>query len=294
MSASSAAASAASHDQTEPPQAKTKVSLPRRNKPHYRALFLSDLHLGTKDCQADALLAFLKSVRCDTLYLLGDIVDLWAMSKLAHWPQTHSDVVRAILSKARRGTRIVYIPGNHDRPLRHHVKQVFGNIALQRDSVHVTASGKRYWLIHGDEFDAHVRCNRLLELIGDKSNDWLVRLSRHLNRLRLRLGLPYFSLAGYIKQRIGRARAYIERYETAVATETARRGFDGVICGHIHVAASKSLAGIAYRNNGDWVETCSALVEDADGEIRLLFRPLQRQRSGELEPFSLPSLADAA
>lgn len=266
----------------------------RNKKPHYRAVFLSDLHLGTKDCQAEALLAFLKSLRCDTLYLLGDIVDLWAMSKLAHWPQTHSDVVRAILSKARRGTRIVYIPGNHDRPLRHHVKQVFGNITLLREGVHETVQGKRYWLIHGDDFDVHVRCNRLLELIGDKSNDWLVRLNRHLNRLRLRLGLPYFSLAGYIKQRIGKARAYIERYETAVASETARRGFDGVICGHIHVAAAKDLAGIAYRNNGDWVETCSALVEDDHGEIRLLFRPLQRQASGQVEPFSLPSLADAA
>ena len=271
-------------------------SLPRlrSKKPHYRAVFLSDLHLGTKDCQAEALLAFLKSLRCDTLYLLGDIVDLWAMSKLAHWPQAHSDVVRAILSKARRGTRIVYIPGNHDRPLRHHVKQVFGNITLLREGVHESANGKRYWLIHGDDFDVHVRCNRLLELIGDKSNDWLVRLNRHLNRLRLHLGLPYFSLAGYIKQRIGKARAYIERYELAVAHEAARRGFDGVICGHIHVAAAKDLAGIAYRNNGDWVETCSALVEDEYGDIRLLFRPLQRQASGQVEPFSLPSLADAA
>ncbi|HEX4911367.1 MAG TPA: UDP-2,3-diacylglucosamine diphosphatase [Permianibacter sp.] len=255
---------------------------------------MSDLHLGTKDCQAEALQAFLKSVRCDTLYLLGDIVDLWAMSKLSHWPQSHSDVVRAVLSKARRGTRVVYIPGNHDRPLRQHVQQIFGNIELHREGVHVSATGKRYWLIHGDDFDSHVRCNRLLELIGDKSNDWLVRLNRHVNRLRARLGLPYFSLAGYIKQRIGSARAYIERFENAVAEETARRGFDGVVCGHIHVPASKSLAGVAYRNNGDWVESCSALVEDDDGEIRLLFRPLPRQRSGQVEPFSLPPLADAA
>lgn len=244
------------------------------------------------------MLAFLKSVRCDTLYLLGDIVDLWAMSKLAHWPQSHSDVVRAILSKARRGTRIVYIPGNHDRPLRHHVKQVFGNITLLREGVHETVSGRRYWLIHGDDFDVHVRCNRLLALIGDKSNDALLRLNRHLNQLRLKFGLPYFSLAGYIKQRLGRARAYIERYEQAVASETARRGFDGVICGHIHVPASKDLSGIQYRNNGDWVESCSALIEDEHGEIRLLYRPLQGQqqgrRQGKIEPFSLPSLADAA
>lgn len=263
-------------------------------KPHYRAVFLSDIHLGTKDCQAEALLGFLRSFRCDTLYLLGDIIDLWAMARSAHWPQSHSDVVRAMLSKARRGTRIVYIPGNHDRPLRHHVRQVFGNITLLREGVHETVQGKRYWLIHGDDFDVHVRCNRLLELIGDKSNDWLVRLNRYVNRLRLRAGLPYFSLAGYLKQRIGRARAYIERYETAVASETARRGFDGVICGHIHVAAAKELAGIAYRNNGDWVETCSALVEDQQGEIRLLFRPLQRAKAGSMEPFTLPELADAA
>lgn len=294
MPASSAAVSVAIPELTKPAAGTTATSQPRHKKPYYRAIFLSDLHLGTKDCQAEALLAFLKSVRCDTLYLLGDIVDLWAMSKLSHWPQSHSDVVRAVLSKARRGTRIVYIPGNHDRPLRHHVKQVFGNIELQREGVHETISGQRYWLIHGDDFDSHVRCNRLLELIGDKSNDWLVRINRHLNRLRARLGLPYFSLAGYIKQRIGKARAYIERYEQAVAEETARRGFDGVICGHIHVAAAKDLAGVAYRNNGDWVETCSALVEDDNGDIRLLFRPLQRQRRGQVEPFSLPSLADAA
>jgi UDP-2,3-diacylglucosamine pyrophosphatase LpxH len=266
----------------------------RARKSHYRAVFLSDIHLGTKDCQAEALVAFLKSVRCDTLYLLGDIVDLWAMSKLAHWPQTHSDVVRAILSKARRGTRIVYIPGNHDRPLRHHVKQVFGNITLLREGVHETVNGQRYWLIHGDDFDSHVRCNRLLALIGDKSNDWLVRLNRHVNQLRMNFGLPYFSLAGYLKQRIGRARAYIERYESAVAVEAAARHFDGVICGHIHVPASKRLHGVQYRNNGDWVESCSALVEDRDGEIRLLFRPLLRSKTGSVEPFHLPELADAA
>lgn len=274
------------------------VSVPtparKPRKPHYRAVFLSDIHLGSKDCQADALLAFLRSFRCDTLYLLGDIIDLWAMSRSAYWPQSHSDVVRAILSKARRGSRIVYIPGNHDRPLRHHVRQVFGNITLLRDGMHETGSGQRYWLTHGDDFDGHVRCNRLLAFIGDKSNDWLVRLNRHLNRLRLRFGLPYFSLATYIKQRIGRARAYIECYENIVAQETARRGFDGVICGHIHVPTCKSLHGIQYRNNGDWVENCSALIEDDNGEIRLLFRPLQRQVSGQTEPFSLPSLADAA
>lgn len=247
----------------------------RRPKTHYRSVFISDVHLGTRDCQAEALLQFLRGIRCDTLYLIGDIVDLWAMSKVAHWPQSHSNVVRAILSKARRGTRIVYIPGNHDQPLRHYVKQMFGNVEIRRDAEHVAADGKRYWLLHGDEFDTAVRCNRLLELIGDKSNDFLVRMNRHINRLRLKFGLPYFSLAGFIKQNIGRARAYIERYENAVASEAARRGYDGVICGHIHVAADKILHGVHYRNDGDWVESCSALVEHRDGRIELHHAPLQ-------------------
>ncbi len=157
-----------------------------------------------------------------------------------------------------------------------------------------TANGKRYWLIHGDDFDTHVRCNRLLELIGDKSNDWLVRLNRHVNRARLALGLPYFSLAGYIKQRIGKARAYIERYENEVSKEAAARGYDGVICGHIHVPARKSLHGVSYCNNGDWVESCSVLVEDGNGEIRLQFHPLRRTRHSPIEPFQVPELADAA
>jgi UDP-2,3-diacylglucosamine pyrophosphatase LpxH len=236
----------------------------------YRSVWISDLHLGTPGCQAEALLDFLRSVECETLFLVGDIVDGWQLRRSWYWPQAHNDVVQKLLRKARKGTRVVFVPGNHDEFARRYVGHEFGGIEVAEDWIHVTADGRRLWITHGDLFDGVVQCAKWLAHVGDRMYEFTLRLNRHLNSLRARLGLPYWSLSGYLKQKVKRAVSYVGDFEAAVAREARRRGVQGVVCGHIHRAELREIDGIVYANDGDWVESLTALVEHADGRLELL------------------------
>jgi len=235
-----------------------------------RSVFISDVHLGFKGCQAKYLLDFLRSVECDTVYLVGDIIDVWSMTRSFYWPQAHNDVIRTILGKAKHGTRVVYVPGNHDRILRDHDGLVMGNVEFRREAVHETADGRRFLVLHGDEFDSIVRASPLLESIGSHAYAAALTANRYLNRIRRRLGYPYWSLAAFLKHKVKNAVKYIAGYERALAEEARRRDLQGVICGHIHRAEISDIDGILYCNDGDWVESCTALVEDFSGRLSLL------------------------
>jgi UDP-2,3-diacylglucosamine pyrophosphatase LpxH len=244
--------------------------LPSKATLRLRTVFVSDVHLGFKGCRAEFLLDFLRRVECDRLYLVGDIVDFWALSKTIYWPQAHNDVIRTILGKAKHGTRVVYVPGNHDRPFREHDCLVLGNVEIRREAVHHTADGRRFLVLHGDEFDSIVRASPLLESIGSSAYAFALSLNRYVNAVRQRLGFPYWSLAAFLKHRVKNAVKYIANFERALAVEARRRGVDGVVCGHIHRAEISDIDGIAYCNDGDWVESCTALVEDYGGRLSLL------------------------
>ena len=235
----------------------------------YRALFISDLHLGTPGCQADALLAFIKAHPSDYLYLVGDIVDGWQLRRRWYWPGLHNDVVKKLLRRARKGCRVVFIAGNHDEFARGFVGHQFGGIAVQEDAVHTTADGKSMWVTHGDQFDGVIQCAKWLAYLGDNLYEFTLRLNRHLNSWRARLGLPYWSLSAYLKHRVKKAMMYVADFEKAVAHEAWRRGHDGVVCGHIHRAEIRDIDGVLYCNDGDWVESCSALIEHHDGRLEL-------------------------
>lgn len=235
-----------------------------------RTIWISDVHLGFRGCRADFLLDFLRSTESEFLYLVGDIVDVWEMRKRLFWPQAHNNVVRSILGKAKHGTRVIYIPGNHDEIMRDYAGMDFGNVAIRADAVHVTAGGKRLLVLHGDEFDAVVQCSRILAMLGNRIYDWLLYLNRWLNVFRRRLGLPYWSLAAFVKHRIKNAVKFISDFEAALSREARRRNVDGVVCGHIHRAAITPLDSILYCNDGDWVDSCTALIERHDGTLELL------------------------
>jgi UDP-2,3-diacylglucosamine pyrophosphatase LpxH len=235
-----------------------------------RAVWISDLHLGTPGCQADALLDFLRSVECESLYLVGDIIDGWQLRRSWYWPQAHNDVVQKLLRKARKGTRVVFVPGNHDEFARKYLGHDFGGIEVVEDCIHTTADGRRLWVTHGDYFDAVIQCAKWLAYLGDSAYEFTLKLNRHLNSLRARLGLPYWSLSKYLKLKVKRAVSFIGDFEQAVARETRRRGVQGVVCGHIHHAELRDIDGILYANDGDWVESLTALVEHADGRLEIL------------------------
>ena len=237
---------------------------------HYRAIFISDLHLGTPGCQAEALLEFLKTHSCDTLYLVGDIIDGWQLRRKWYWPQAHNDVVQKLLRKARKGCRVIYVPGNHDEFARDFIGHHFGGIEVVQEAVHVTADGRSLWIIHGDYFDAVVQCAKWLAYLGDNLYEFTLRMNRHLNSLRGRLGLPYWSLSAYLKQKVKTALNYVTDFEEAVASEAKKRGHDGVLCGHIHRAEMRMINGVLYCNDGDWVESRTALVEHYDGRLEIL------------------------
>lgn len=235
-----------------------------------RAVFISDLHLGTPGCQAEALLDFLKAHPCDHLYLLGDIIDGWQLRRRWFWPQSHNDVIQKILRRARKGTQVVFIPGNHDEFARHFTHHHFGGVEVVPDAVHVTADGRRLWLIHGDHFDGVIQYAKWLAYVGDTLYEWTLRLNRHFNSARARLGLPYWSLSQYLKHKVKSAVSFVTRFEEAVAEEAGKRGHDGVVCGHIHRAEMRTINGILYCNDGDWVESLSALVEHRDGQLEVV------------------------
>jgi UDP-2,3-diacylglucosamine pyrophosphatase LpxH len=235
-----------------------------------RSVWISDLHLGTPGCQAAALLDFLRRVECDTLFLVGDIIDGWQLKRSWYWPQAHNDVVQKLLRKARKGTRVIFIPGNHDEFARKYVEHNFGGIDVADDWIHITADGRRLWITHGDLFDGVVQCARWLAFVGDSLYGFTLRLNRHFNRLRARIGLPYWSLSKYLKLKVKRAVSYVGDFERAVAREARKRQVHGVVCGHIHHAEMREIDGILYANDGDWVESLTALVEHADGRLEIV------------------------
>jgi UDP-2,3-diacylglucosamine pyrophosphatase LpxH len=235
-----------------------------------RTAWISDLHLGTPGCQADALLDFLRSVECETLYLVGDIIDGWQLRRQWYWPQTHNDVVQKLLRKARKGTRVVFVPGNHDEFARKYLDHNFGGVDVVEDAVHTTADGRLLWVTHGDHFDGVIQCAKWLAHVGDWAYEITLRINRRLNSWRARAGLPYWSLSRYLKLKVKRAVSYVSDFEVAVAREARERGLHGVVCGHIHHAEIRTIEGILYCNDGDWVESLTALVEQADGSLEIL------------------------
>jgi UDP-2,3-diacylglucosamine pyrophosphatase LpxH len=237
---------------------------------HYRALFISDIHLGTKACQAETLLDFLRHHDADRIFLIGDIVDFWRIRRGVYWPQAHNDVLQKLLRKARKGTELVLIPGNHDEVLREYCGVQFGGIAIARNLVHAGADGRRYLVIHGDEFDVVVRYAKWLALLGDVGYTLALWANRHVNAVRRLLGQPYWSLSAYLKQRVKRAVNYIGEFETALASEARRHGAQGVICGHIHHAAMRQVGEVLYINTGDWVESCTAVAETETGVFEII------------------------
>jgi len=236
-----------------------------------RAIFISDIHLGTAGCQAHALLEFMREHPSDYLYLVGDIVDGWQLRRRWFWPQSHNDVVQKLLRRARKGCKVVFIPGNHDEFARGFVGQQFGGIDVCADTVHTTADGRRLWVTHGDYFDGVIQCAKWLAYVGDNLYEFTLKLNRYLNSLRARMGLPYWSLSAYLKHKVKSALNYVTDFEVAVASEARARGHDGVVCGHIHRAEMREIDGTLYCNDGDWVESRSALVEYLDGRLELLY-----------------------
>ena len=236
----------------------------------YRTLFLSDVHLGTKGCQAQALLEFLKYHDAETIYLVGDIVDGWRLRKGWHWPQAHNDVVQKLLRKARKGSRVVYVPGNHDEFLREFYGTHFGGIEVCETALHVAADGRRYLVIHGDVFDVVVRHAKWMAHLGGGAYSAVLALNTGMNRIRRRLGLPYWSLSAWTKLKVKNAVNYIGAFEDALANEARRVGADGVVCGHIHHARISDVGGFRYVNSGDWVESCTAIVEHHNGRLEIV------------------------
>ncbi|MGY4800935.1 UDP-2,3-diacylglucosamine diphosphatase [Teichococcus aerofrigidensis] len=252
------------------------ILAPRR----YRAIFLSDTHLGMRGCRADLLLDFLRQVECEQLYLVGDIVDGWRLRRSWYWDPVHDQVIRRILAMARSGTRVTYIPGNHDEVFRDWAgpEFVIAGVSLVREAVHEAADGRRFLVMHGDEFDSVVRYATLLAHLGDWAYDAALRLNRWFNAVRRRLGYPYWSLSQWLKLQVKEAVKAIDRFEEALAEEARRRDLDGVICGHIHHAEMRQVHGVTYMNDGDWVESCTALAEHADGRFELIDWAAEQRR----------------
>ena len=241
-------------------------------KTHYRTIWISDVHLGTVGCKADHLVDFLKAHTCDTLYLVGDIVDGWKLTGGWFWPQEHTNVVRKILTKAKRDTQVIYITGNHDEFLRKFVdyRLEVGNIRLANEAIHVTADGRRLLVTHGDFFDVITRYHKWIAMAGDALYENTMRFNYWFNRARSLLGMRYWSLSAFAKQHVKTAVNIVSTFEDSLAHECRRRDLDGVVCGHIHHADARDIDGVTYYNCGDWVESCTALAEDMNGRIQVI------------------------
>jgi len=236
-----------------------------------RAIFVSDVHLGTRGCQADQLLEFLRHYESDYLYLVGDIVDFWAMKRSIHWSPAQNTVIQKVLRRARKGCQVIFVPGNHDEALREYSGIEFGEIQLENEIEHVTADGRRFVILHGDEFDQVTRYHKWVAVLGDIAYNTLVWINTYLSRVRRRLGRPgYWSLAGYAKRKVKTAVSFIFDFEDSVIRAVKERGVDGVICGHIHWASIKEIDGLTYVNCGDWVDSCTGIVEHMDGRLELI------------------------
>jgi len=264
---------------------------PRAIRRH-RTLFISDTHLGTRGCKAELLADFLAHNECEELYLVGDIVDGWQFKRW-YWSEAQDRVVREVLRKVDDGTRVVYVPGNHDEFLRDYIGRSVAGIAVVREAIHETASGLRLLVLHGDQFDGVIGCAKWLAHVGDRAYAMALRLNDGLHAVRRRLGLPYWSLSAYLKRAVKNAVEYVSRYEEIVARAAAQRGVDGVICGHIHHAEMRRIGNILYLNDGDWVESCSALAEDAFGNLEILRWAPATPRSAAQPVRTAPALIPA-
>lgn len=237
---------------------------------YVRSLFISDIHLGTSGCNANILLEFLRRYEANTIYLVGDIIDGWRLSSGWYWPQSQNDVVQKLLRKVRKGARLIYLPGNHDEFLREYVGLNFGNIDVVDRAIHVSADNKQYLVLHGDQFDVVVAHAKWLAHLGDWAYSFALWSNDIVNRVRRKLGLPYWSLSAWAKLKVKNAVNFIGQFETVLADEARKSAVDGIICGHIHHAADREIEGVRYLNTGDWVESCTALVEDFDGTMRII------------------------
>ena len=243
----------------------------------FRTIWLSDIHLGTRGCQAETLLDFLRHTESDYLYLVGDIVDGWHLKKRWYWPQMHNDVVQKFLRRARQGTQTFYVAGNHDEFARSFCGLHFGGVLVIDQIMHTTAKGQRLLIMHGDQFDAVMGCAKWLAHLGDKAYDFALWLNRVFNFCRQKLGLPYWSLSAWLKHKVKNAVDHISDFETFIATSARHHHADGVVCGHIHHAQMRMIGNVLYCNDGDWVESCTALVEDEDGNLSIINWPKQRE-----------------
>ena len=258
---------------------------PRRR---YRSIWISDIHLGTRGCADEMLIDFLDHCDSEYLYLVGDIIDGWRMKRRFYWPERHNAIVRRIMKRAKRGTRVTYIPGNHDEMFRQFSGLNFGGVEIRRSATHKTADGRRLLVLHGDEFDTVVMGQPWLAFLGDAAYNFLLRSNVVINAVRRRLSLPYWSLSKHAKHKVKDAVAFIGRFEETVAIAARKQGVDGVVCGHIHTADERDFDGITYYNDGDWVESCTALVEHADGRMEILHWAV------EVDARSLLSIREAA
>ncbi len=263
-----------------------------------RSIFLSDIHLGTRACQAERLLAFLRCYRSEKIFLVGDIIDFWAMRRSIHWTAAQNTFVQKILKRARHGVDVLFIPGNHDEALRGYLGTAFGDIRIEREHVHTLADGRRFLLVHGDEYDQVTRHHRWVAILGDMAYNFLVILNIWLSRVRRVLGIAgYWSLAGYAKRQVKSAVNFIFDFEDSVARAAHQRGLDGVVCGHIHSATIREHLGITYVNCGDWVDSCTAIVEHTDGRLELIewTRDIEAQQdSGDDEDVAPRRISPAA
>ncbi|MDR3528075.1 MAG: UDP-2,3-diacylglucosamine diphosphatase [Rhizomicrobium sp.] len=237
---------------------------------HHRTIFISDVHLGTRGCKAEILADFLAANSCQTLYLVGDIVDGWQLKRRWYWSDAQTRVVQEILKKIDVGSRVIYVPGNHDEFLRRYCGRVVAGIEIKAEDIHETADGRRLWILHGDRFDSIIGYAKWLAHVGDWAYCLALALNDRLHTLRRRLGLPYWSLSAYLKHAVKNAVEYVSRFEEVVARAAAPKGVDGVLCGHIHHAEIRRIGSMLYLNDGDWVESCTALVEDARGHLEIL------------------------
>lgn len=240
-------------------------------KSMYRTVWLSDIHLGTRGCQAENLLSFLKGLQTENLYLMGDVIDLWALKKGIYWPSSHNNVVQEVLKKAKHGTRVIYVPGNHDELFREYIGATFGNVELHRDYIHTTSQQLKIYCTHGDDYDMATRNYKVVAHLGGNAYDFLVYLNRHLNAIRKLFGLGYWSFAAFVKKSVKDVVKYICSYEENLVKAAVGLHVDAVLCGHIHHAEIKRVNGFLYLNTGDWVESCTAIVEHYNGELELLY-----------------------
>lgn len=266
---------------------------PTRTQAHYRAIWISDVHLGTAGCKAEFLLDFLRFNESWDLYLVGDIIDGWQLKKNWYWKQSHNDVVQKVLRKSRKGTRVTYVAGNHDEVLRQFIGMAFGEIRIVNETTHHLLDGRKLWVTHGDFFDGIIQHAKWLAYLGDSLYTLILKLNDAFNRTRHRLGMSYWSLSQYLKHRVKNAVSFITEFEQVLVNEARRRNFDGVVCGHIHKAEIRMIDDVLYCNDGDWVESLSALVETHEGELKLIHWPYRAQ-AGEKETEDDRSATDSS